>query len=248
MRLASCVSRRAVLSLLPLAIPRPAPADEPLLADAEAIFTAGDARLLQPAFDDIKYLGVKQTACGRIDGLPAVKVSYNARKVSYKRVLGAFWRGIDPTRTAEQGQFGDPGPSIIWAANAEERDQAEGSRARLEASGLYKACTKSNRYEPSMSGVKETEGCTNAPLATEIRELRGEFEEDPGQTGWYLSQPKAYAKALQKSGRTAFFKKTYEPYDTTACKRQEDGGVVCGYVYFPCSDENGCKEVLLGTW
>ena len=42
----------------------------------------------------------QQPTCGNIDGLPAVKVAYNPRKLSYKRVLGAYFRGIELLRDA----------------------------------------------------------------------------------------------------------------------------------------------------
>jgi hypothetical protein len=46
----------------------------------------------------------------------------------------------------------------------------------------------------------------------------------------------------------------YKPYKTTDCKVVDETafggpkGSVCGFVIFPCSDDNGCKDVLNGTW
>ena len=59
----------------------------------------------------------------------------------------------------------------------------------------------------------------------------------------YTADAKAYEKAIKKSGRAKFFEKTYEPVTTTACEER-----TCGYVYFPCSAENGCMGIVSGTW
>lgn len=46
----------------------------------------------------------------------------------------------------------------------------------------------------------------------------------------------------------------YKPYTTTDCKVVDEStfggtkGKVCGFVVFPCSEENGCKGVLTGVW
>ena len=230
------IARRAAAALIPFILaPRP-----PAIADdgppplATAIFSAGDARYLQPAFEDIRYLGITDTQCGRIvDGeatLQAVKVEYKPAKLSYKRLLGAYWRGVDPTTTAEAGQFGTPGPTVVYVSNAEERSAAEGSRKRLDISGLYK-------------GV---------PIATEIRDAKGlAFEADDDLTGWYKREEKAYATGLKKSGRAKWFEDRYKPVTVTACEKvneAETQGNVCGFVYFPCTEENGCRQVLQGTW
>lgn len=214
------LTRRAAVALLPLLSVPAAPADD----TATAMFSAGDPRFLQPAFDEIKYLGVKSTAVGRLGDTPAVRVVYDPQRLGYKRVLGAFWRGIDPTQ--RDGQFGDAGPSAVWVGGAEERALAEGSRKRLELSGLYKG----------------------RPLATEVRDVGSlSFEPDDAASGWYLAEPNAWEKARQKSGRAAWFEETYKPIRTTACETTKEG-TICGYVYFPCTEENGCRPVLQGTW
>eukprot|EP00967_Tisochrysis_lutea_P070489 scaffold93047_cov31-Tisochrysis_lutea.AAC.1 len=49
-----------------------------------------------------------------------------------QRLLGAFWRAHDPTRTAAEGQFGVIGPSVVWAATEAESDTAKKSKMLLE--------------------------------------------------------------------------------------------------------------------
>lgn len=223
------VSRRAALSALPLlAVPPPRAA---FAADglATAYFTAGDPRFLQPAFNDIKYLGITGVTCGAIDDSPVVKVEYNADKLSYKRVLGAFWRGIDPT----EQQAWQSGPSIVWAGNKEERRLAEGSKTRLEQSGLFQ----------KRPGIK-----VGFPIVTQVRDLPAgaQFVANDELTDWYTREAKAYEK--QGKQRKQWFEDVYKPITVTACEKQEDQGTVCGFVYFPCTDENGCRGVTQGKW
>ena len=107
----SATPRRAVLALAPLLASfgtLPAHADDGL---ASATFTAGDPRFLQPVFDEIKYMGVKGAEVGSVGEIKAVRVTYDANKVPYKKIVGTFWRSCDPTAEA---QFGDQGPTIIW--------------------------------------------------------------------------------------------------------------------------------------
>jgi peptide methionine sulfoxide reductase MsrA len=212
----------------------PAHAADNAPAEASAFFTAGDARFLQPAFDDIRYLGVRSTLVGSLhaaDGaeLPALLVSYDPAKLTYKRLLGAFWRGHDPTRSAAQGQFGSAGPSVIWASSEAELKTAQESRRRLEASGLFRG----RAIETEVRAI-DRGGALDSRLWTAAADSEQE---------WYRRQPQAYDKLRAQSGRSGWFERTYRPIKTTAC---EDN--VCGYVYFPCSDENGCSAVMQGKW
>ena len=90
------------------------------------------------------------------------------------------------------------------------------------------------------------------PVVTEVRDVKGlEFEADDGATDWYKTEAKKYASALKSSGRSTWFENAYKPIETTACEVVNEAatkGTVCGFVYFPCSDENGCRAVLQGTW
>ena len=85
---------------------------------------------------------------------------------------------------------------------------------------------------------------------TQIASLDGyRFEADDDATGWFLKESDAYKKGLKKSGRERFYAKTYDPITVTACQKDpETGGTVCGFVYFPCTDDNGCRPVLNGSW
>jgi peptide methionine sulfoxide reductase MsrA len=186
--------RTALAATVGAAGPRAASAEEEL---AVALFSAGDARFLQPAFDEIRYLGVKKTEVGSLaspdGGVEAIRVTYDPRKLTYKRLLGSFWRACDPTKSASQGQFGASGPTIVWVADDAQRNTAEQSRRRLDASTRF----TSNTFGPMFKGQ---------PIQTEIRAVRGEFELGPeADQGWYLNEPKAYEQARKKTGRTKWF-------------------------------------------
>ena len=53
----------------------------------------GDARFLQAVFETKRSSGVLETRIGRVaDGTRAVLVTYNPAAISYKTLLGVFWR------------------------------------------------------------------------------------------------------------------------------------------------------------
>ena len=216
----------AVCGINSLAVVQPALADDL----AQAIFSGGDYRYFQPAFEKVKYLGVKSTTAGLMtradEGIQSVLLTYDPAKVTYKQLLGVFWRAIDPTRAPEEGQFNDKSTSfgaVVWASDASESDTAEESARRLGKSGLFKS----------------------KPIRTDIRSMQGWTFVAAGdeEQRWAAANPKAYEAGLKKTQRAPFFQKTYDPITVTACE-----GKVCGYVYFPCSDDNGCMDVLKGTW
>ena len=55
------------------------------------------------------------------------------------------------------------------------------------------------------------------------------------------------SKAHKKTGRTKFFEEEYKPVTVTACQNNGEGAV-CGFVYFPCNEENGCTAVTKGEY
>jgi len=159
------------------------------------------------------------------------RVTYDPRKVTYQRVLGNFWRSCDPTR---DDQFGTRGPAIVWTSSASQQSLAEESRRRLQLSTEYRSPT----FGPMFKG---------RPIVAEIRALAGEWVPAPEQQDFYLNDAKAYEAARKKTGRAKWFEEEYKPVTVTACQKekQDSGteGTVCGFVYFPCNDENGCSAV-----
>lgn len=200
-----------------------------------AVFSAGDPRFLQKTFDELKYAGIIGCEVGRLGDTPAIRVRYKSSKINYKRVIGIFWRACDPTTVA---QFGSPGPTIVWTSDVEERRIAEESRRRLQLATEYSSST----FGPMYKG---------RPILTEIRPLTGDALWTPAPDAdqdWYLTEPKAYEQARKKTGRAKWFEDAFKPVTVTACQKKDGEGAVCGFVYFPCSEENGCKDVTSGTF
>ncbi len=119
-----------------------------------AIFAGGCFWCVESDFD--KVPGVVRTISGYTGGhkknptyksvvrggtghYEAVKIVYDPKKVSYKKLLYVFWRTVDPTDAG--GQFCDRGHSYktaIFATTPEQRKLAEESKKKLQASGTLK--------------------------------------------------------------------------------------------------------------
>lgn len=77
----------------------------------------------------------KVVSAGGTGHLEAVKITYDANKISYEKMLHLFWRSIDPTDAG--GQFCDRGDSYATAVFATDDKQlkvAKTSKAKLDAS------------------------------------------------------------------------------------------------------------------
>jgi peptide methionine sulfoxide reductase msrA/msrB len=87
---------------------------------------------------DVKNPSYKQVSRGGTGHLESVEVHYDPERISYERLLDAFWRMINPTDAG--GQFVDRGhqySTAIFYHNEAQRRAAEQSKAALAASGRY---------------------------------------------------------------------------------------------------------------
>jgi len=81
----------------------------------------------------------EQVSEGRTGHAESVQVVYDPAKVSYTRLVDAFWHNIDPLTTS--AQFCDHGTeyrSAIFYHDDAQRKVAEGSKLAIERSGRFK--------------------------------------------------------------------------------------------------------------
>jgi peptide-methionine (S)-S-oxide reductase len=114
-----------------------------------AIFAGGCFWCMQPVFDhmegvistfvgysggDVKNPTYEEVSSGTTGHVEANEVVYDPAKVSYEKLLDAYWRNIDPVDA--NGQFYDRGPqyhTAIFYFTAEQKKLAEASKKKLEA-------------------------------------------------------------------------------------------------------------------
>ena len=92
-------------------------------------YTGGSTK--NPTYEDV--------CTGRTGHAEAVEVEFNPARVTYDGLLDVFWENHDPTQKNRQGpDVGTQYRSGIFFHTPEQKDAAEASRAKLEASGRYK--------------------------------------------------------------------------------------------------------------
>jgi peptide-methionine (S)-S-oxide reductase len=82
-------------------------------------YTGGD--LENPSYDQVSHEDT-----GHYE---AVRITFDAEKVTYAQLLHVFWRSVDPTDAG--GQFCDRGPSYRTAVFVLDSDQAEQAKTSL---------------------------------------------------------------------------------------------------------------------
>jgi peptide-methionine (S)-S-oxide reductase len=125
-------------------------------ADGSAIatFAGGCFWCMQPPYDGLE--GVIKTTVGYTGGTKAnpsyeevssgstghaesVEVVYDPAKVSYAKLLDIFWHNIDPlTKNAQFCDHGTQYRTAIFYHDEEQKEAAEASKAKIEASGELK--------------------------------------------------------------------------------------------------------------
>ena len=129
----------------------------------------------------------KQVSRGRTGHVEALKVVYDAQKVSYEKLLEVFWRHVNPTDSG--GQFVDRGSqyrSAIFYNDDHERQLAEASKAKLAASGRF-----------------------NKPIVTEILPLGPFYQAEDYHQDFYQKNPLRYKRYRSGSGRDRFLEKVW---------------------------------------
>lgn len=120
---------------------------------SKATFAGGCFWCMEPPFDPLPgvaattsgYTGgwkanpnYEEVSAGATGHAEAVQIIYDPAQISYSELLQVFWRNIDPA--VKDRQFCDVGNqyrSVIFYHTAEQRVQAEASKAALEKSKSF---------------------------------------------------------------------------------------------------------------
>lgn len=115
----------------------------------------------------------------------AVKIEYNPEKISYEKLLKAFWMQINPMD--DGGQFHDRGKSYrsaIFYTNDQQEKLAKHSKQALALSGKFPEA-----------------------IVTKVLEASTFYNAETYHQDFYKKNPKEYKKDRSISGRDEFIKK-----------------------------------------
>ena len=141
----------------------------------------------------------EEVTSGTTGHYEAVQVEYDPSKVTYEKLLDAFWKHIDPTDTG--GQFVDRGSqyktAIFYHTDAQKKS-AESSKQNLNNSGRFKK-----------------------PIVTEIIEFSKFYSAEDYHQDYYKKSPIRYKTYRFYSGRDQYTKKVWEPTVESAAKQTD---------------------------
>lgn len=103
----------------------------------------------------------------------AVEIIFDENKISYADLVELYWRQTDPTDAF--GQFEDRGDNyrpVIFYANDQQREIAEQSKAKLQASNYF-----------------------DKPIVTTIEAAQPFYEAETCHQAFYRKSPKRYAQS-----------------------------------------------------
>ncbi len=123
-------------------------------APGKAYFAGGCFWCMEEVFEKVEgvlsatsgYMGgtvvnpsYEEVSAGRTGHAESVEVVYDPTKVSFQKLLDAFWRNVDPiTPNAQFCDHGNQYRSVIFFRTDEEKRAAEASRQTIEQSGRFK--------------------------------------------------------------------------------------------------------------
>jgi peptide-methionine (S)-S-oxide reductase len=124
-------------------------------ASAKAYFAGGCFWCMEEAFEKVEgvhavvsgYMGgtvpnptYEEVSAGRTGHAESVEVTYDPSKVTYQKLLDAFWRNVDPlTPNAQFCDHGNQYRSVVFYSTDEEKRQAEESKATIEQTKKFTA-------------------------------------------------------------------------------------------------------------
>jgi peptide methionine sulfoxide reductase msrA/msrB len=169
---------------------------------AHATFAGGCFWCMETPFEKIKGVAAvisgfsggtevnptyQQVGEGLTGHTEAVDVVYDPTQVSYASLLEVYWRSFDPTDAS--GQFADRGRAyrpVLFVRNAEQRQLAEASKKKLEASGRF---TK--------------------PIVVPIEDFQAFYPAEEYHQDFYLKNPARYQSYSKGSGRKDFLERVW---------------------------------------
>jgi len=164
-------------------------------APAKAYFAGGCFWCMEEAFEKVE--GVLMAVSGYMDGTlvnptyeqvsaggtghaESVEVTYDPAKVSYEKLLDAFWRNVDPlTPNAQFCDHGNQYRAAIFPSTPEEQKLAEASRKRLEESKKF-----------------------HSPIVTQIVAATAFYQAEEYHQDFYKKNPVRYKFYKFNCGRT----------------------------------------------
>jgi methionine-S-sulfoxide reductase len=168
----------------------------------KATFAGGCFWCMQHPFDELT--GVVSTAVGYTGGqkgnptyeevcagetghAEAIEIQYDSSQITYSKLLGIFWKNIDPTTLNRQ--FADVGTqyrTAIFYHNDEQKGLAEASKEETDMSGIY-----------------------DKPIVTEITPATTFYKAEEYHQKYYEKCPVRYKSYKSGSGREQYLEKTW---------------------------------------
>lgn len=129
----------------------------------------------------------EEVSAGVTGHYEAIEIGYDSNLVSYDKILGIFWRSIDPTDTG--GQFYDRGQqyeTAIFYHNEEQKSIALKSKESLQNSGRFKS-----------------------PIATKILKANVFYAAEEYHQDYHKKNYEHYKRYSMGSGRPNYLEKTW---------------------------------------
>lgn len=130
----------------------------------------------------------KEVKTGQTGHYEVVEITFDPTLFPYQSLLDLYWPQIDPTDP--EGQFFDRGSqyrTAIFYQNEAQRELAEASKQRLQASGRFPK-----------------------PIVTEILPAAPFYEAEEEHQDFYRKNPEKYAQERVESGRDSFIQTNWE--------------------------------------
>lgn len=131
-----------------------------------------------PSYDEV--------SSGNTGHTEAIQIFFDPKIISYETLLEVFWQLHDPTTLNQQGaDYGTQYRSVIFYHNEDQKNIAQKSLAKAEASGIYQ-----NKF------------------VTEIAQFKAFYEAEDEHRNFYINNPdKSYCKIVIDPKIQKLFKK-----------------------------------------